>query len=256
MNPRIVLLCLASGSVALANAMSGWGDAADENVALLWQTASTELVWLAAAFALAGLRRKPGAIAALGLGPSRLGPAGWLVALLGLVALSRAEHVLLDVFELREVGSLGLIDVVVGSSWPQHPALVLVALALAPGVAEELLFRGALLRPAMQRLGAVGGIVAAAALFSAAHLDPLHAAAVFLPGCYLGALTRLSGNVRPAIFCHVANNALAILSSASGLALLPLPDALVVVAGFALSGGCLAVLLARGRPAPEPSESA
>ena len=103
-----------------------------------------------------------------------------------------------------------------------------MALALLPGVTEELLFRGALQRPLVSRLGRRAGIGLAAALFGLAHLDPVQGPAAFCLGLYLGSVAELAGSLRAAIFCHVANNLGSVLASRFGGLTPPLPPELAV----------------------------
>jgi membrane protease YdiL (CAAX protease family) len=86
----------------------------------------------------------------------------------------------------------------------------LVALTLAPGVCEELLFRGALLGLLRRRLPLWGAILAQAVAFSL-----LHASATRLPhtlalGVVYGLLTVRTRSLWPAIAAHVAHNLLSL----------------------------------------------
>jgi membrane protease YdiL (CAAX protease family) len=94
--------------------------------------------------------------------------------------------------------------------------LALLALGIAPGFGEEMLFRGFLQRGLSARLGPLRGVALAAALFALAHLDPIHSSVAFVLGAYLGVVTQLAGSIRTAIVCHVLNNTLGILAPALG----------------------------------------
>ena len=87
-------------------------------------------------------------------------------------------------------------------------AVDLLALALVPAVAEELLFRGVLFGAARPRLGATGAVVASAVAFGALSRIglPLRAGAAF-GGLLLGTVRAASGSLWPAIAFHFANNA-------------------------------------------------
>ncbi|MCA9240422.1 MAG: CPBP family intramembrane metalloprotease [Planctomycetales bacterium] len=81
----------------------------------------------------------------------------------------------------------------------------LVAVSLAAGLGEEVLFRGALQPLLGSWLGAWGGVVGAAALFGFAHpISREYMALAMLIGLYLGGLTLLTGNLVPAIVAHAA----------------------------------------------------
>jgi len=88
-----------------------------------------------------------------------------------------------------------------------------IGLALASGTAEEMLFRGAV-QPALGRfLGSeVWGMLAATAAFGALHTgkDPamrIWTAFALVLGLFFGVVTLLSGSILPALFAHVAINA-------------------------------------------------
>jgi membrane protease YdiL (CAAX protease family) len=60
-------------------------------------------------------------------------------------------------------------------------------------------------------------VIAAAALFALAHLDPQHSVFAFVFGLYLGALALWTGSTWTAIVVHAVNNAVAVLLAATGL---------------------------------------
>jgi membrane protease YdiL (CAAX protease family) len=88
--------------------------------------------------------------------------------------------------------------------------LLVVGLALAPGIGEELFFRGWLLRVAAPLIGRWSAVAVCALLFGMLHGGPLHVLAAVTMGLYLGAVTLASGSVRAALVCHVANNGVAV----------------------------------------------
>jgi membrane protease YdiL (CAAX protease family) len=90
--------------------------------------------------------------------------------------------------------------------------LSVAAIALAPAICEEVLFRGVVL-PAMCRLGAGFGLVASSALFALIHIDATTAGLAFhrLPfafvvGLGLGSLRLFTGSLLPAIAAHAVIN--------------------------------------------------
>jgi uncharacterized protein len=89
--------------------------------------------------------------------------------------------------------------------------LLIILVAVVPGVVEELLFRGYLQTRLAERWRPVWAITVSAVIFSAAHLDPLHGVGVLPLGLWLGAVAWRTGSVWPAVLCHAANNAMAIL---------------------------------------------
>ena len=84
--------------------------------------------------------------------------------------------------------------------------LTIFAVGIAPGVCEELLFRGLLQRGLVRRCGAPAAVGIGALVFGAMHLEWVQGSAATLLGLYLGAVAFRAGSVRPAIFCHCCNN--------------------------------------------------
>lgn len=90
------------------------------------------------------------------------------------------------------------------------PAVLTVA--VAAGLGEEVLFRGALQPLLTEPLGAGGGLLAASLLFGLAH--PMSLAYVLvasLGGLYLGAVTHLTGDLLVAITAHAVYDLVALL---------------------------------------------
>ena len=95
-------------------------------------------------------------------------------------------------------------------------AVVVVTVLLAP-IAEELVFRGVLLRALQQRFSAGVTLFTTAAAFALTHLalDPDAAVAVpalFLVGLVLAALVQRRGRLSPAIFAHMGFNLVGVVS--------------------------------------------
>ncbi len=88
---------------------------------------------------------------------------------------------------------------------PLYLALDAAAAAVLGPVAEEVLFRGALLRRWSARWGPGRGMVASAALFAALHASPLGA---FAFGVCMALLARRTGTLLVPMAAHVAHNAL------------------------------------------------
>jgi membrane protease YdiL (CAAX protease family) len=87
--------------------------------------------------------------------------------------------------------------------------LFLVVAVLAP-IAEEIFFRGLVLRSIERRLGTRWAIVGSAALFGAAHFEPLQFPALFAFGLVAAFLATRTGRLGPAIWAHVAFNSVAV----------------------------------------------
>lgn len=87
---------------------------------------------------------------------------------------------------------------------------VLPVMALTPGIAEELLFRGMFQRSIRRPALAVG---ASGLLFAAYHADPHHVVAVVPLGLFLAWIGQRTGSVLVPITAHVVNNGAAVIGS-------------------------------------------
>jgi len=90
----------------------------------------------------------------------------------------------------------------------EAPWKVFLAISLLPGICEELLFRGFLIR-FFEKYGVQWAVIISAILFAAFHLDPFRFIPVLLLGFLLGYLAVRSGSVYTSMFSHIINNGLA-----------------------------------------------
>jgi membrane protease YdiL (CAAX protease family) len=104
--------------------------------------------------------------------------------------------------------------------WPPYPLLILFLRILAIGflgpIAEELAFRGLLMRVLSRtRLGVAGAIVITAALWSLIHLQyaPLILTIVFIDGLTLGLARYRTKSLYVPIAMHVLGNLFSIYQS-------------------------------------------
>ncbi|MGH0028535.1 MAG: CPBP family intramembrane glutamic endopeptidase [Myxococcota bacterium] len=174
----------------------------------------------------------------LGLAPGRLGARDVALLVLGTLALSHALDGLLELTGLAEQSVLSRIPEILAGARGWRLALAIVALGVAPGVAEELLCRGLVQRGLTRRLGPTAGIGLAALVFGALHLEPIHAAFASVLGVWLGLVAHWARSVRPAIVCHAANNLTAV-GLAVGIGDLPLPAEASLVGGTLVAALCL-----------------
>jgi membrane protease YdiL (CAAX protease family) len=84
-----------------------------------------------------------------------------------------------------------------------------LVVAVAPGICEELLFRGFMLR-FFEKYGVKISIVLSGLMFAAFHLDPFRFVPVFLLGMLLAYLTLRSGSIVNAMIHHTMNNGFAV----------------------------------------------
>ena len=92
----------------------------------------------------------------------------------------------------------------------EAPWKVFLAIALLPGICEELLFRGFLIR-FFEKYGLQWAVIISAILFAAFHLDPFRFVPVLLLGFLLGYLALRSGSVYTSMLSHIINNGLAFI---------------------------------------------
>ena len=111
-----------------------------------------------------------------------------------------------------------------------------VGIALGPGVAEEVFFRGLILGALLRRTGVKTALAISTALFAAAHFEPIHMAGAAVLGLYLAAVRVTTGSTLACILAHICNNAFAIFLSTqswpawSDALTLPLAAAIAVIA--------------------------
>ena len=99
-----------------------------------------------------------------------------------------------------------LLDNTMGS----RVLLYLVIVVGAP-IAEELFFRGLLLRSLARRFDDVAAIVVSSLVFSLSHFKPAQIPGLFVVGTVFAVLTRRTGRLGPAVIAHMAFNATALL---------------------------------------------
>ncbi|MDD2228516.1 MAG: ABC transporter permease [Candidatus Cloacimonetes bacterium] len=92
----------------------------------------------------------------------------------------------------------------------KNMAKVFLIMAVLPGVCEELMFRGFMIR-FFEKYGNKIAVIISALLFAAFHLDPFRFVPVLLLGLLLGYLTVRSGSIVNSMLSHTINNGLALV---------------------------------------------
>ncbi len=95
--------------------------------------------------------------------------------------------------------------------------LSIIALAVVTPVAEEIFFRGFVLRGFVNRWGVAPGIFLSAVVFAGLHFQPSIIVPVFITGLLLGSLYWHTGSIWPGVGVHAAQNLIAILGIVIGL---------------------------------------
>ncbi len=91
---------------------------------------------------------------------------------------------------------------------PLDWGLSVVAIAVAPAAAEEVLNRGIILPSFRRSLGDAGAVAASAAVFGLMHLDTYRLPFTFMMGLALGVLRVRTGSLVPGILAHATLNAM------------------------------------------------
>lgn len=148
-------------------------------------------------------------------------------------------------------GSLGLFDLLLTSNG-YHSINSLVGLdymeygvggligyilicGVLTGIAEELIFRGAILQSLRTKMGDTAAVFACAGLFMIFHGSPDQTIFQFGLGLTLGLLTVRSGSIIPAIVLHAVSNIFAIVMDAVGWSWW-LPEGIGGLIGYAIGG--------------------
>jgi uncharacterized protein len=95
--------------------------------------------------------------------------------------------------------------------------LTLLAVAVGPGVVEEIWFRGFLGRGLTARYGLVAGIVISSTMFGLAHGSRSYAIPTSIMGAYLYFVYRTARSLWVSVLLHFLNNGFAVLAMAGGI---------------------------------------
>jgi membrane protease YdiL (CAAX protease family) len=174
---------------------------------MLASAAATQAMLLLTALC-SGLLSPKRIISRLRIGPSALSPFGYIVAVVGALAVSFCFSLLISVLHFRESGVLKALGDVFKKLTPTELVFAIGIVGILPGLAEELLFRGYAQTRLVERMGRWPGIFVAAALFGLMHADRLQSPFAFAFGIYLGYIAEKAGSIRPTMVCHAVNNSL------------------------------------------------
>lgn len=165
----------------------------------------------------------PLALAGLALGTT-LGPLGEVMrvrrvrvldvvlAVIGMVAVSTAAGALVSLLGLVDEGALAELNAKF-LAMPMTTRLMMVpATALAPGIAEELFFRGWVLSRGERHVSRTLAVWVSAVAFGMVHFDPGHVIAATIMGLYLAFVVLRTGSIITVVIAHVCNNVIATLA--------------------------------------------
>lgn len=122
------------------------------------------------------------------------------------------EPIQSQIDELRKLLD-DVLKLMVGSASLQEFLWVVLIVALIPAVAEELFFRGLIMRTFQKALPPVWSIVLTGFAFAAYHLNPFSFIPLAALGIYLGFITFRSGSIWVSVAAHFYNNFFACLAT-------------------------------------------
>lgn len=111
--------------------------------------------------------------------------------------------------QLSGLDDMNSIQIVESMARDTPLPLLLMAIAVAPAIGEELVFRGVIGRGLLARWGLVGGVLLTSLLFAAMHLHPAHAVALLPLAVFLHVIHIATRSLWAPVLVHFVNNALA-----------------------------------------------
>lgn len=155
---------------------------------------------------------------------SRVGPyvLGVIAALAIAVVWDRLVGELVGLIPALSPGP-SLLNLIQSSQLTNIPMFGAYALlvGLGPGIGEELIFRGFILRGFLSRYGPAVAVLLSGLLFALFHFDPVHMLAVFPIGLWLGYVVVRTGSIYPAVAVHVGINVMSTVEGAVWQAAVP-----------------------------------
>jgi membrane protease YdiL (CAAX protease family) len=139
---------------------------------------------------------------------------GGLTALVGFGLMVAVGAVYFRAFRVFGFFSELSVDEFTGMGWPRWTTYVLVS--VAPGVLEELTFRGYVMARLEPLLSPRETLVVQAALFSLLHLGPVVFPSHFGIGLVLGLVRRRTRSLYPSMAVHMGWNAMFVYAEAVG----------------------------------------
>ena len=183
------------------------------------------------------------------------------LVIVGVLAVSQALDSCVALLGLQRFGALDHINRVLAGASGAWLAVLAVAVALGPGIAEEMFFRGFMQTRLAQRFGAAAAIAVTAGCFGFIHFDLVHTPVAAVLGVFLGWAVERTGTIVPAMVAHVVNNLIAVLTARWPLPASPAIQAAVLAIALLVTAAVV-VALARSRdgsrisPVPDTADPA
>lgn len=183
-----------------------------------------------AAIALVAARLSPQPIVRrLRLGRPQTTPQVMVVALVGTFGIQMAFVAASALGWVPESAVLERVGEIVSGIRGTTVFFAILAIGVAPGIGEELLFRGYVQTRLSERFGPVLAVILTAVAFGSMHLDLSQGIFALAMAAYLGMLTEKVGSILPAIICHAMNNSLATIAGAGGFNMVPRERGMLVL---------------------------
>lgn len=150
-----------------------------------------------------------------------------------------------------DMGNLELLNQMLLDADVLGRVVLIVAICLFAPLFEELVFRGFLWEALERVMPAWVVWLVTSAAFAIYHIDPIHVAAVFFTGLFLGWLRLRTDSVWPSVLAHLGNNCLAAITVFTGMTESEVEPSLVIVGAATVITLGLAASLMSPRAAPE-----
>jgi uncharacterized protein len=189
-----------------------------------------------------------GLAARLRTGPTRARPLGIAAAIVGTAGLSLACASAAELTGRGKGGVMEAIALALQTSNPLRIVLAVLAIAVAPGFAEETFFRGLVQTRLRERWRRWPAIVATAVAFGVFHLDLVQGSLAVIAGIFFGWVADRFGGIRPTVAAHAVNNTMFVLfASLASRDQHPsrVENVVVLLAGAAVCAGATAVIRSR-----------
>jgi membrane protease YdiL (CAAX protease family) len=175
----------------------------------------SSVVFVAVALGTARLQT-PDVRGRLRLGPSRATATGFVATVLGMAGLSAASGAAADLCGGRGHGTMDVIARALEHQTVGRLFAAVLTVAVAPGIAEEIFFRGLIQTQLKARWGRLPSVLASATCFGLIHFDVVQGSVAFVSGLFLGWVVERFESVRPSIAAHACNNAAFVFLASTG----------------------------------------
>lgn len=165
-----------------------------------------------------------------------------VLVVVGLLGVSQALDCCVLLLGLSRFGALDHINRVLARASVGGLAVLVVALAFGPGLAEEMFFRGFMQTRLVERFGAALAVGVTAGCFGLIHFDLVHTPVAAGLGLFLGWATERTGTIVPAMVAHVVNNLLAVLTARVPLPSSPAALGAILAAALLVTAAVLVAL--------------